>query len=125
MVLFSTIVIQSGVVYLIVQQMTMSLKKESRTIGKRVRRNTNASVKLSDVAKSATSSIKHQGTINDEVFLREIRFGCPFCRIAARPKVYDNLWKLRIHFQKDHDYTMSCQYLMDTLFDLVQRKVLL
>ena len=76
----------------------MNSKNQIKTIGKRVRRNTNASVKLSDVAKSATSSIKHQGTLNDEVFLREIRFGCPFCRIAARPKVYDNLWKLRIHF---------------------------
>jgi len=105
--------------------MIMSLKKESKTIGKKVTINRNASVKLSDVAKSATSSIKHQGTINDEIYLKEIRFGCPFCRIAARPKAYDNLWKLRIHFQKDHDYTLSCQYLMDTLFDLVERKVIL
>ena len=103
----------------------MNIRNSNRTIGKNVRVNPNASTKLSDVAKSATSSIKHQGTLNDEVFLKEIRFGCPFCRIAARPKVYKNLWKLRIYFQKDHDYTMSCHYLMDTLFDLVQRKVLL
>ena len=103
----------------------MNTKRTNPTIGKNVRVNTNASTKLSVVAKSATTSLKHQGTLNDEVFLKEIRFGCPFCKIAARPKVYKNLWKLRIHFQKDHDYTMSCHYLMDTLFDLVQRKVLL
>ena len=102
----------------------MNSRNSNRTIGTKVTINGNGSVKLSDVAKSATSSIK-QHTPNDESYLKEIRFGCPFCRIAARPKVYDNLWKLRIHFQKDHDYTMSCQYLMDTLFDLVERKVLL
>ena len=105
--------------------MTMSLKKESRTIGKKVTINRNASVKLSDVAKSATSSIKHQGTINDSIYLKEIRFGCPFCRIAARPKVYDNLWKLRIHFRRDHDFSLSCQNLISTLENLVERKVLL
>ena len=103
----------------------MKSKNQTRTIGKKVTINRNVSTKLRDVAVSVTSSIKHQGTINDEIYLREIRFGCPFCRIAARPKVYDNLWKLRIHFQKDHGYTISCQYLMDTLFDLVERKVLL
>ena len=103
----------------------MKSNNQTRTIGKRVAIKRNASTKLRDVAVSVTSSIKHQGTINDEVYLREIRFGCPFCRIAARIKVYDNLWKLRIHFQKDHGYTISCQYLMDTLFDLVERKVLL
>ena len=102
----------------------MKSKNQIKTIGTKVTGKRNASVKLSDVAKSATSSIK-QHTPNDESYLKEIRFGCPFCRIAARPKAYDNLWKLRIHFQKDHDYTLSCQYLMDTLFDLVERKVLL
>ena len=103
----------------------MKSKNQTRTIGKKVTINRNVSTKLSNVAKSATLSIKHQGTINDSIYLKEIRFGCPFCRIAARPKAYDNLWKLRIHFQKDHDYTLSCQYLMDTLFDLVERKVIL
>jgi len=103
----------------------MNSRNSNRTIGKKVTINRNASTKLSDVAKSATSSIKHQGTINDEVFLREIRFGCPFCRKTGTTKAYKNLWKLRIHFQKDHDYTLSCHYLIDTLFDLVQRKVLL
>ena len=103
----------------------MNSKNQIKTIGTKVRVNTNASTKLRDVAVSVTSSIKHQGTINDEVFLREIRFGCPFCRKTGTTKAYKNLWKLRIHFQKDHGYTLSCQYLMDTLFDLVQRKVLL
>ncbi len=104
--------------------MTMSLKKESRTIGKKVTINRNVSTKLSDVAKSATSSIK-QHTPNDESYLKEIRFGCPFCRIAARPKVYDNLWKLRIHFRRDHDFSLSCQNLIATLENLIERKVLL
>ena len=103
----------------------MNTENRIRTIGKKVRVNTNASTKLRDVAVSVTSSIKHQGTINDEIYLREIRFGCPFCRKTGTTKAYKNLWKLRIHFQKDHGYTISCQYLMDTLFDLVERKVLL
>ena len=103
----------------------MNTENRIRTIGKKVRENTNASTKLRDVAVSVTSSIKHQGTINDEIYLREIRFGCPFCRKTGTTKAYKNLWKLRIHFQKDHGYTISCQYLMDTLFDLVERKVLL
>ena len=103
----------------------MNTENRIRTIGKKVTGKSNASVKLSDVAKSATSSIKRQGTINDEIYLREIRFGCPFCRKTGTTKAYKNLWKLRIHFQKDHGYTISCQYLMDTLFDLVERKVLL
>ena len=104
--------------------MTMSLKKEFRTIGNKGKGKFTASVKLNDVAKSATSPIKHH-TPNDESYLKEIRFGCPFCRKTGTTKAYKNLWKLRIHFQKDHGYTLSCQYLMDTLFDLVQRKVLL
>ena len=94
-------------------------------MGKNVTINRNVSTKLSDVAKSATSSIKHQGTPNDEVLLKPVRVGCPFCKIDARPKAYDNLWKLRIHFQRDHGYGLSCQFLMDTLFDLVERKVIL
>ena len=103
----------------------MKSKNQTRTIGKKVTINRNVSTKLRDVAVSVTSSIKHQGTINDEIYLREIRFGCPFCRKTGTTKAYKNLWKLRIHFQKDHDYTLSCQYLMDTLFDLVERKVIL
>ena len=103
----------------------MLSEKSNKTIGKKSYKKSNASVKLSDVAKSVTSPIKHQGTLNDEVFLREIRFGCPFCKKTGTVKAYKNLWKLRIHFQRDHGYTISCQYLMDTLFDLVQRKVLL
>ena len=103
----------------------MNRNNQTKTIGKKSYKKGNASVQLSDVAKSVTSPIKHQGTLNDEVFLREIRFGCPFCKKTGTVKAYKNLWKLRIHFQKDHGYTISCQYLMDTLFDLVQRKVLL
>lgn len=94
-------------------------------MGKNVTINRNVSTKLSDVAKSATSSIKHQGTPNDEVLLKPVRVGCPFCKIDARPKAYDNLWKLRIHFQRDHGFTYSCQNLMATLENLVERKVIL
>jgi hypothetical protein len=50
----------------------MNTENRIRTIGKKVRVNTNASTKLRDVAVSVTSSIKHQGTINDEIYLREI-----------------------------------------------------
>jgi|TARA_B110000263_G_C14837212_1_gene298072 hypothetical protein len=103
----------------------MISQKESRTMGKNVTINRNVSTKLSDVAKSATSSIKHQGTPNDEVLLKPVRVGCPFCKIDARPKAYDNLWKLRIHFQRDHGFTYSCQNLMATLENLVERKVIL
>jgi hypothetical protein len=102
----------------------MNSRNSNRTIGTKVTINGNGSVKLSDVAKSATSSIK-QHTPNDESYLKEIRFGCPFCRIAARPKVYDNLWKLRIHFRRDHDFSLSCQNLIATLENLIERKVLL
>jgi len=102
----------------------MNSRNSNRTIGTKVTINGNGSVKLSDVAKSATSSIK-QHTPNDESYLKEIRYGCPFCRIAARPKVYDNLWKLRIHFRRDHDFSLSCQNLISTLENLVERKVLL
>jgi len=103
----------------------MISQKESRTMGKNVTINRNVSTKLSDVAKSATSSIKHQCTPNDEVLLKPVRVGCPFCKIDARPKAYDNLWKLRIHFQRDHGFTYSCQNLMATLENLVERKVIL
>ena len=103
----------------------MSLKKESKTIGKKVTINRNASVKLSDVAKSATSSIKHQGTINDEIYLKPIRFSCPFCIKTGTPKAYKNLWKLRYHFRDEHDFSYSCQNLIATLENLVERKVLL
>ena len=94
-------------------------------MGKNVTINRNVSTKLSDVAKSATSSIKHQGTPNDEVLLKPVRVGCPFCKIDARPKAYDNLWKLRIHFQRDHDFTFSCNNLIDDLVNLIERKVIL
>ena len=103
----------------------MNIRKSNRTIGKKSYSKSNASVKLNDVAKSATSPIKKQHTPNDESYLKEIRFGCPFCNIAARPKVYDNLWKLRIHFRRDHDFSLSCQNLIATLENLIERKVLL
>jgi len=102
----------------------MNSKNQTRTIGKKCYSKSNASVKLNDVATSATSPIK-QHTPNDESYLKQIRYGCPFCRIAARPKVYDNLWKLRIHFRRDHDFSLSCQNLIATLENLVERKVLL
>ena len=103
----------------------MNLNNQTKTIGKRVAIKRNASTRFRDVATKATSSIKHRGTLNDPIYLKPFRFSCPFCRIAARPKVYSNLWKLRIHFFKDHDYTFSCQNLMATLVDLIERKVLL
>ena len=102
----------------------MNMNYQTRTIGKKVAIKRNASTKLRDVANSATTSIK-QHTPNDESYLKQIRYGCPFCRIAARPKVYDNLWKLRIHFRRDHDFSLSCQNLIATLENLVERKVLL
>jgi len=105
--------------------MIMSLKKEFRTIGKNVTINRNVSTKLSDVAKSATSSIKHQGTPNDAVFLKPIRFGCDQCIKTGTPKVYKNLWKLYLHFKKDHGFTKSQQYLLETLANLIERKVIL
>ena len=97
---------------------------QTRTIGKKVAIKRNASTKLRDVATLATSSIK-QHTPNDVIYLKPIRFGCPYCLVAARPKVYSNLWKLRIHFFKDHGYGFSCQNLMATLVDLIERKVIL
>ena len=102
----------------------MSLKNQTRTIGKKVTINRNASTKLKDVATLATSSIK-QHTPNDAIYLKPFRFGCSFCNIAARPKVYDNLWKLRIHFRYAHDFSHSCQSLIETLDNLIERKVLL
>ena len=103
----------------------MKSNNQTRTIGNNVTGKRNASVKLRDVAKLVTSPIKKHHTPNDEIYLKPIRFSCPFCIKTGTPKAYKNLWKLRIHFQKDHGYTISCQYLMDTLFDLVERKVLL
>ena len=103
----------------------MLSEKSNKTIGNKVTGKRNASVKLNDVATSATSPIKKHHTPNDESYLKEIRFGCPFCNIAARPKVYDNLWKLRIHFRRDHGFTLSCQNLIATLENLIERKVLL
>ena len=103
----------------------MNSKNQIRTIGKKVTINRNVSTKLSDVAKSATSSIKHQGTPNDAVFLKPIRFGCDQCIKTGTPKVYKNLWKLYLHFKKDHGFTKSQQYLLETLANLIERKVIL
>ena len=103
----------------------MNSNNQTKTIGKKVTINRNASTKLSDVAKSATSSIKHQGTINDEIYLKPIRFSCPFCIKTGTPKAYKNLWKLRYHFRDEHDFSYSCQNLIATLENLVERKVLL
>jgi len=99
-------------------------KNQTRTIGKKVTINRNASTKLSDVAQLATSSIK-QHTPCDAIYLKPFRFGCPYCNIAARPKVYDNLWKLRIHFRYAHGFSHSCQSLIETLENLIERKVIL
>ena len=103
----------------------MKVVNQSKTIGKKAVVKRSASQRFCDVAKSATSSMKWKGTPNDKVFLKHVRVGCPFCRIDARPKAYDNLWKLRIHFQRDHGFTYSCQNLMATLENLVERKVIL
>jgi len=102
----------------------MSSKNQINTIGKKATRKRSASQRFRDVAKIATTPMK-QHTPNDAVYLLERRFGCPFCHIAARPKVYDNLWKLRYHFRQDHDFSYSCQNLIATLENLVERKVIL
>ena len=94
-------------------------------MGKNVTINRNVSTKLSDVAKSAASSIKHQGTPNDEVLLKPVRVGCDQCIKTGTPKVYKNLWQLYLHFKKDHDFTHSQQNLMEILANLVERKVIL
>ena len=98
---------------------------QTRTIGKRVAIKRNASTRFRDVATKATSSIKHRGTLNDPIYLKPLRFSCPFCKIAARPKVYSNLWKLRIHFRLSHGFTRSCQGLIETLENLIERKAIL
>ena len=102
----------------------MISQKQSKTIGTPAVIKRSASQRYRDVAKSATTPMK-QHTPNDAVYLLERRFGCPFCHIAARPKVYDNLWKLRYHFRQDHDFSYSCQNLIATLENLVERKVIL
>jgi hypothetical protein len=102
----------------------MNMNYQTRTIGKKVAIKRNASTKLRDVATLATSSIK-QHTPNDVIYLKPIRFGCPYCLVAARPKVYSNLWKLRIHFRLSHGFTRSCQGLIETLENLIERKAIL
>ena len=103
----------------------MKSNNQIRTIGKRVAIKRNASTKLRDVAVSVTSSIKHQGTINDEIYLKEIRFGCPFCKKTGTTKVYKNLWRLRYHFRDQHDFSFSCHNLIEDLVNLIERKVIL
>jgi hypothetical protein len=103
----------------------MYMNNKTRTIGKRVAIKRNASTRFRDVATKATSSIKQRGTLNDPVYLKPFRFGCPFCVKTGTTKAYKNLWKLRIHFYKDHGYGFSCQNLMATLVDLIERKVIL
>ena len=102
----------------------MNLNNQTRTIGKKVTINRNASTKLSVVAKSATTSIK-QHTPNDEIYLKEIRFGCPFCKKTGTTKVYKNLWRLRYHFRDQHDFSFSCHNLIEDLVNLIERKVIL
>jgi hypothetical protein len=103
----------------------LTLKNQTRTIRKRVSIKRNASTRICDVAEPATTSFKHCGTPSDAVYLKDFRFGCPFCRKTGTTKAYKNLWKLRIHFYKDHGYGFSCQNLMATLVDLIERKVIL
>ena len=103
----------------------MISQTQSNTNRKRVAIKRNASTRICDVAEPATTLFKHRGTPNDAVFLKSFRFSCPYCRKTGTPKVYKNLWKLRIHFYKDHGYGFSCQNLMATLVDLIERKVIL
>ena len=104
----------------------MNSNNQTKTIGKkRVAIKRNASTKLRDVAVSVTSSIKKQHTPNDEIYLKPIRFSCPFCIKTGTPKAYKNLWKLRYHFRDEHDFSYSCQNLIATLENLVEWKVLL
>ena len=102
----------------------LTLKNQTRTIGKKVTINRNASTKLKDVATLATFSIK-QHTPNDVIYLKPFRFGCPFCVKTGTPKVYKNLWKLRYHFRQDHDFSFSCHNLIEDLVNLIERKVIL
>ena len=103
----------------------MKSNNQTRTIGNNVTGKRNASVKLRDVAKLVTSPIKKHHTPNDEIYLKPIRFSCPFCIKTGTPKAYKNLWKLRYHFRDQHDFSYSCQNLIATLENLVERKVLL
>jgi hypothetical protein len=101
------------------------MNNKTRTIGKRVAIKRNASTRFRDVATKATSSIKQRGTLNDPVYLKPFRFGCPFCVKTGTPKVYKNLWKLRYHFRQDHDFSFSCHNLIEDLVNLIERKVIL
>ena len=103
----------------------MKSNNQTRTIGNNVTGKRNASVKLRDVAKLVTSPIKKHHTPNDEIYLKPIRFSCPFCIKTGTPKAYKNLWKLRYHFRDEHDFSYSCQNLIATLENLIERKVLL
>lgn len=59
-------------------------------------------------------------------FLKPNRFGCPFCKSPGQyQKVYGNLWKLKIHFQRDHNYDSDCDDVIIALLFAIKRRILL
>ena len=68
--------------------------------------------------------LKSKGTPNDEVYLKELRLSCPFCKNNGPSKVYSNLWKLSYHFRFHHGYDVYCEKLISNLESLIMSGVL-
>ena len=57
------------------------------------------------------------------IYLMILRLSCPFCINPGRPKIFKNLWKLRMHFTAVHTddrFMQECKNLIGELVDYIR-----
>ena len=67
---------------------------------------------------------KRQHTPDDEIYLKPMRFSCPFCIGRGRKPIISNLWKLHIHFKFHHQNDFECKEVTQNLEKLIRLGVL-
>ena len=98
----------------------MTRTKNTLTIGKQVTVKSNAST-LAEVSTSV--SMKQPCSPDDEVYLKQVRLGCPYCK---RTKVHRSLFRLNYHISTVHKFDTTDQDgLIGQLEFLISRGVIL
>ena len=99
----------------------MNRTKNSLTIGKQVTAKSNAST-LAEVETDSVS-MKQPCSPDDEIYLKLVRLGCPYCK---RTKVHRSLFRLNYHISTVHKFDTTDQNgLITQLEFLISRGVIL